>query len=145
MKMNNSQLTPKQEELKKRLEQIRSQRNAETAQKQNAQKQNTQRTRTTARRNENAPRNAPQQQQQKRTTVSAPAPLVRSDAEDEANQEDFYRERMRKARNKKQVVIQKPKRKKKNSLVKQLTDSDSLADAIILSEIVSKPIALRKR
>ena len=145
MKMNNSELTPKQEELKKRLEQIRTQRNAETAAGRNAQKQEPKRAKAQSRKSEHRPRNAPQQQHPQKKAVNAPAPLVQSKTEVESKREEIYREKMRKARSKKQVVSQRPKIKKKNSLVKQLSDSDSLADAIILSEVLSKPIALRKK
>ena len=145
MMMNNAPLTPKQEELKKRLEKIRSQRNAESGAGRNAQKQDSKRVDTKSRRNEKTPRNAPQQQRQKEKTVSAPKPLIQSESETELKQEKIQRESMRKVRNQKQVVSQKPKIKKKNSLIKQLSDSDSLRDAIILSEVLSKPVALRKR
>lgn len=39
----------------------------------------------------------------------------------------------------------KRKKSSHNNLIKQLSDGDKLADAIILSEILSKPVALRKK
>lgn len=140
--MNNSSLTPQQEELKKRLEKIRNERNAKagTSPGQNTQSQQPKRVETRPRRNEKAP----QQQRRQERTSSTPAASSLSQSKMEA-QEKRDRELLKRTQQKKQVVSQKPKTKKKNSLIKQLTDSDLLADAIILSEVLSKPIALRKR
>lgn len=131
--MNNSELTPKQEELKRRLEQIRRQRNAEAANK-NTQKQAPKSTKTQSKRNDKADRKTSQQKRQQDKPMNAP--LVQSKTEAKLKEDELY---------KKQDMAKKIEHKKKNSLVKQLTDSNRLKDAIILSEVLSKPIALRKK
>lgn len=40
---------------------------------------------------------------------------------------------------------QKKRTRKSNHLIKQLSDGNRLADAIILNEVLSKPVALKKR
>ena len=43
------------------------------------------------------------------------------------------------------TAAKRKKAQRQNHLIKQLSDGDKLADAIILSEILSKPVALRKK
>lgn len=43
------------------------------------------------------------------------------------------------------MTLQNRKSPQKNNLIKQLSDGNTLAGAIILSEILSKPVALRKK
>lgn len=137
--MNNTPLTPKQEELKKRLEQIRRQRNEEARAEQNAEKPVPKKMETRPRRNEKMP----QQQRQKQKPV--PTPLTRSESDTELKQPEIRKELRESTHKSKQVVTQVPKLKNKNSLVKQLSSGDRLVDTIILSEVLSKPIALRKK
>lgn len=137
--MNNSPLTPKQEELKKRLEQIRRQRNEEARAEQNAEKPVPKKMETQSRRNEKMP----QQQRQKQKPV--PTPLTRSETDTELKQQEIRKELRESTHKSKQVVTQVQKLKNKNSLVKQLSSGDRLVDTIILSEVLSKPIALRKK
>ncbi len=138
MKMNNTPLTSQQQELKKRLEEIRQKRNAKAAPRQNRKQQ-------TPRRNERAQKREPLPRKQPQKS-SSPAPSVHRDRKMETTQSEIARQEISASRTKRrQRTKPSSKNRKKNKLVKQLTYADSLRDAMILTEVVSKPIALRNR
>lgn len=163
MSSNNPNLNPKQQELVDRLERIRQRRSASeneadlvnedrqvqqpSPKRSNRNKQ----THTSARprnrneapkkRNQAAPRNRESQRKQRShesiesvrqysksglATYTAPRTTTRST-------------------NKKQSTRKKQQKVGENNLIKQLSDGNKLADAMILSEILSKPVALRKK
>lgn len=152
MKMNNSQLTPQQQELKKRLEEIRRNREAashtdgeadtEVLRRSKGPKRNTRPQRN--RRNKEAQR---KRRQPAQTTRSAKPVESKKTAQQvqrvETRQSAIFDEEISEKTSKR--VTQKRKTKKKNSLINQLSDADELTNAIILNEVLSKPIALRKR
>lgn len=188
-------LNPRQEELVKRLEEIRRQRTAgqqTTKQARPAQPTQTTRSKTTQRRNEqkqqrrsattegrqqpaargqrNAPvgqsrpsrqsgtgRNAPARptarpatrqttdrpaaRPTQRTTEQYQTTYDRRVAETKAAQQRQHAQTSRK----RSVQADRPKKIQSKNFVDQLADGNNLAQAIILSEVLSKPIALRNR
>ena len=116
METNNSELSSQQEELKKRLEEIRNRRKAEDSPRRNASNQ-------TPRRNEGTQKNPTS----KKTQASAsPTPSLQTErVKKEASSSKPIKRRT-------YNEPKKIKNKKKNELVKQLTNADSLKNAMIL-------------
>lgn len=159
----------KQEELIRRLETIRQQRTTiqtEQNEKQVATtKRRNEQTSHTARRkrNQGQQTNTPQNRRDK-TLQTSRTKKNQSDSFDNPGQysqekrssmqkssNDFYTKRISEAKKReqlkaKQLADKKSKSKKNqpNSLIDKLSDKDSLRDAIILNEVLSKPIALRR-
>ncbi len=137
MKMNNSPLTPQQKELKKRLEEIRRKRNAETASP-----------RPTAdsppKRNKGAQRTRPKERKQPQMEMPSP-PSIQRERKVETPQPSIVEREIGAPRKKRRQTASTSPKRKKSPLIQQLTNRDSLANAMILNEVLSKPIALRKR
>lgn len=143
--MNNNssgRLTPKQQELVKRLEKIRQDKEVirqEVAQEipKNVTQESPSRNR---RRNEDA--------QRKRNTQRKESTFARPKVEQKVPA-DFSESRITQ-RQRRQPPVQQIKRKpavreKNNRYTTQLANGHSLAQAIVLSEILDKPVALRRR
>lgn len=153
--MNSNQsknLTQKQQELVKRLENIRN--NRDSTSEQLKKPEQTRDSATAQRRNENtrqnrpAPTNTREKVEQKRTRTAKPSEFARPVVEPVVKAEPRIEYKPRIVQPRKR--IQQPKvaaKKKKNAehYINQLSDGKKLSQAIILSEILDKPVALRKR
>lgn len=164
MNSNNPNLNRKQEELVKRLEEIRRKRNVQDTDTQandslegrsleqqseprnrNKQKRTTtkpkRRSSTKSRRNEPQKRNKQTEytEQIPRQTegVSLESTSVGNRYSSRPNRNQLS--------NKRANAQNKFKKQNGSNLIEQLSDGNKLADAIILSEILSKPVALKKR
>lgn len=156
MDPNNPNLNPKQEELVKRLEEIRRRRNLQgnkqeslesTVDKRSLEQQGERRNRNKNKQKRSSAkpkRNQPTRSSTKKNQQS------KQTRQSEYKGQTSYPERTNQYSSKeriKQMSSSQQKQRNKNgsSLIEQLSDGDKLADAIILSEILSKPVALRKR
>lgn len=153
--MNSNQsknLTQKQKELVKRLESIRNTRGSANEQINTPEK--TKGTVSTQRRNENARQNRPaptttrKKVEKKRTRTTRPSEFARPAAEPVLTADPRTDIKARVVRPRQRVQQPKVAIKKKNNddhYIKQLSNGKKLSQAIILSEILAKPVALRKR
>lgn len=140
MSSNQTDRNARQQELVQRLEEIRKKRQQDanlTPRHQMEVPQN--------RRNVGAQKRkvVPQKSKEKQQPLEQPTDKRMSQLEEYRAHEAMMDQRKYGAKKKPSIV--KPKKKQnKNSLVKQLSDSHKLADAIVLNEVLSKPIAFRK-
>ena len=147
MDSNNSNLNPKQKDLVKRLEEIRQNRKMQETQEKVQKKAPSKRSLEQQDRSKKRNRN----QQQRPAKKAQQAPTAGRQKKKQSTQSQKQRSARkqtsypRKYSSVKQPPQSKQTRKNKDRLIEQLSDSDKLADAIILSEILSKPVALRKR
>lgn len=166
---NNSAQSEKQKELMRRLEEIRRQRGTTTgrnSESNEARGQSTSRQTTqTSRRNEGQQQERPSRPSQKRPQRQD-NPYSRKKPDGGMMTQTTYRQQstiderdpiassdslsdLSKIRDTSQTIEssirKKPQSKTANNVVKQLSQGDSLAQAIILNEVLSKPIALRKK
>lgn len=166
MNSNNPNLNRKQEELVKRLEEIRRKRNVQDTdtqandslegrsieqqseprnRNQNKQKRTTtkpkRRSSTKSRRNEPQKRN-----KQTEYTEQIPRQTEGVSLESTSVGNRYSSQPSRnQLSNKRANAPNKSKKQNGSNLIEQLSDGNKLADAIILSEILSKPVALKKR
>ena len=152
--MNSNQdrnLTQKQQELVKRLERIRN--NRETVKQTESKPQKQRDSTDSQRRNENMQqkRQAPTRskkkvdhtktrpvKQSKFARPAEPAPV-------KVEPKVEYKPRVARPKNKVQRPHATKKKKDEEHYVKQLTNGKKLSQALILSEILDKPVALRRR
>lgn len=150
--MNSNQsknLTQKQQELVKRLESIRNNRES-TGQVVNKNKSsaNAQRRNEDSRQNRPVPTHSKNKVDNKRTRPANQSKFARpaEDAPVIVEQRAEYKPRVVQPRKKVQRPrVTKTKKKNEDHYIKQLTNGKKLAQAIVLSEILDKPISLRKR
>lgn len=138
MSSENTGRNAKQQELVKRLEEIRKQRTAaETptrSNKQNSSQAKTRKRKQKAQKPKSNQRRRNEQQAQKQTKEHSSYP-----------QKAKQRQTAKTKRHRAKTTGSHQQSTKKNSLIKQLSDRQSITDAMILSEVLSKPIALRDR
>lgn len=153
--MNSNQsknLTQKQQELVKRLESIRNNRESTSQEvKQNKKSKssaNSQRRNEDSRQNRPVPTRSKKQVDNKRTRPVNQSKFARpaEDAPVIVEPRVEYKPRVVQPRKK----VQRPrvaitKKKNEDHYIKQLTNGKNLAQAIVLSEILDKPISLRRR
>lgn len=153
MNSNQSQkLTQKQKELVKRLENIRSNRDGQNKNL-NEEKSGKSSTRS-QRRNENTmqnqdpARNKRKNSQRPRTQTTFGRPIepksVTADLKEEYQRKSVQKPK-KVSRPKKEIRSKKRVRKEGEHLIKQLSNGKKLSQAIILSEILDKPVALRRK
>ena len=140
--MNNKdqgRLTPKQQELVKRLEQIRQ--NKKTIQESLSKDTAQQRAKDIKRRNEDAQQRSRNKKQKEKEFVR---PIVEKRRPTIATK--TIAPRMRREEQPKKVVKKKTNQKNDpGSLIGKLSHGKSLAQAIVLSEILDQPVSLRRR
>lgn len=165
MDRNDSNLNPKQRELVERLEEIRRHRSGQTQSdvegterslEQPVDSKTKDRNRPRPRQSMSRPQTKKAQNQRRNERVSQrkrdeirdstiQSQEIRSlESTSGLSDDSFYSNRERAAKSRKKARSKK-KAKKSNHLIKQLSDGHKLADAIILSEVLSKPVALKKR
>lgn len=142
--MNSNQskkLTPKQTELVKRLERIR--RNKDSAKEDLTKDASKERAQKAQPRNKNIQQER-KESGQKRESFSRPTEgqTERNQRKESPYYDSNRRKNLHKAKKKKTVM---KKKKKSKSFMNQLSDGNSLSQAIILSEILDKPVSLRKK
>lgn len=150
MDSNNPNLNPKQEELVKRLEEIRRKRNARsTTTKANDSLEGTSLEQQKEPRNRKQKRNQNRKQNRKQQTeyIDQIPPQTEGVSLESTSLENKYspQRNRNKLLNKQASVQNKAKKQNGRTLIEQLSDRKELRDAIILSEILSKPVALKKR
>lgn len=152
MKRNNStETSQKQAELKKRLQEIRQQRlEIEQAERAGVDMRQSETRIPKSNLNKNK-RNRNQQQTRQRSNSqeqhSRSEPISLESTDDSYSSRKYRQARSESANKNKRIqeTAQKMSKKKKNPLISQLSNSENLAQAFILSEVLSKPVALRKR
>lgn len=164
MNSNNPNLNRKQEELVKRLEEIRRKRNVQDTDTQandslegrsieqqseprNRNKQKRTTTKPKRRSSTKSRRNEPQKRN-KQTEYTEQIPRQTEGVSLESTSVgNRYSPRPSRNQlsNKRANAQYKSKKQNGSNLIEQLSDGNKLADAIILSEILSKPVALKKR
>lgn len=132
------ELTQKQKDLVKRLETIRS----------NREKTEQFDTKKDTKRNAKAKQNRPTSQ--KRTRTASERKFARPVSDIPKEPEPIQLSKPELARRKERAPVQRKKitstkRKKKENYISQLSGDGKLSQAIILSEILDKPLALRKK
>ncbi|SHE93469.1 hypothetical protein SAMN02745249_01465 [Atopostipes suicloacalis DSM 15692] len=144
MDSNNPNLNPKQEKLVKRLEEIRRKRNMQETQKATPDRTKEKRS---LEQQDSQKRNRNKQQRPTRKTKQSSTPsaqkrkqLTQSKKREPSRKSTSYPGQYATTKQSTQS-----KQQSKNRLIEKLSDGDQLADAIILSEILSKPVALRNR
>ena len=140
MSSNQPGRNARQQELVKRLEEIRKKRQQEANPTPRNQIEIDQ-----ARQNE-APKRRNVQPQKRKQKKSSSQPVDRNTAQLE--QYKVYQEEVkiqRPSSKKESKATNQQRKKKKKNLIKQLSDSHSLANALILNEVLSKPIALSNK
>lgn len=153
-----SDMSDKQKELVKRLEKIRQEKRAteepdtpsrveKAAQKKRNQQQGKRQKTTKGSRNKKRQRNRPSKQHERQVKEDMTKSAGGAYDFKRAERETARKKAETAAYKRKQASFQKKKGSSKNTgtLLNQLSDGDNLADAMILSEILSKPVALRKR
>lgn len=134
-------LTPKQQELVKRLEQIRQSKS--TVKQETPKNANRKRAEEINRRNADVQQNRQKSQENREKENKFARPNEEKRKEITPIQRSAPLKRKNRQNAKKKV---QPKRKKKSSnLVKELSSGKSLAQAIALSEILDRPVSLRRR
>lgn len=133
------ELTQKQKDLVKRLEKIRS----------NREKTEQSETKQVTRRNEKAQQQRPTTQKRTRTASERKFARPIPDAPTKVEPNPVYKaepvQRQRRAPVTRKKTIQKRQQTKTENYIKQLSGGGKLSQAIILSEILDKPLALRKK
>lgn len=153
--MNSNQsknLTQKQKDLVKRLESIRNNRDSTNQELDKAEATrdsvSSQRRNENTRQNRPAPANSRKKVEIKKTRTSKPSEFARPVTEPLVTVEPKVEYKPRFVQPQKRVQRPKVATKKKKDeehYIKQLSNGKKLSQAIILSEILDKPVALRKR
>lgn len=143
----------KQQELVKRLEEIRKQRGASAEATET--RSETKRRQPTQKRNEETQQRRRRGSEQRRTTAEQRRKPSSTTQPVEQTREPFdtsyksmenpYQRPTRPRPVKKEMKRIKDTKKSSETFIDQLSDGNKLAQAIVLSEVLSKPIALRKR